>query len=80
MPTKPKRKPPAKPKAAPRNRVAEARAAGKRMIAMELPADFDDLINAVRDHFIKRDNGRPCTRVYALEQMGREGAKVILRK
>jgi len=43
----------------------------------EVTQEFDDLIEQVREALATDLGG--CTRVQALERMGREGAKKILR-
>ena len=65
-------------KTAPRNRSAEALAAGRRLITAEISAELDALIDRVRDR-LARDLGR-CTRAQALEAMGRAGGKILLEK
>ena len=61
----------------PRNRAALAKAKGKRLAMFEVTQEFDDLIEQVREALATDLGG--CTRVQALERMGREGAKKILR-
>jgi hypothetical protein len=61
-----------------RNRAAEAKARGKRLCMFELSQEFDALIEAVAERLASEQGS--CTRTQALERMGREGAKKILRK
>ena len=59
-----------------RNRAAEATAKGKRLVAFEISQELDGLIDEVAEA-LKGEMGS-CTRVQALERMGREGAKRLL--
>lgn len=61
-----------------RNRSAEALAKGKRLAAFEISQDFDRLIDRVAET-LATEMGT-CTRVQALERMGREGAKRLLKE
>lgn len=61
-----------------RNRSAEAKAKGKKTCMFEISQELDSLIERVRDA-IAAEIGS-CTRVQALERMGREGAKKLLRR
>lgn len=61
-----------------RNRAAEAAAKGKRLAAFEISQDFDRLINQVAKALAAEMGS--CTRVQALERMGREGAKRLLKE
>lgn len=61
-----------------RNRAAEAAAKGKRMAMFEISQDFDALIERVRDVLAKEMGS--CSRLQALERMGREGAKRLLKE
>jgi len=63
-------------KRASRNRSALAKAQGRRLVAFTFSADFDALISRVRDALAAEQG--TCTRVQALERMGREGAKKFL--
>jgi len=62
--------------AAPRNRAAEARAKGRRLAMFEISEELDALIERVRSALAARLGS--CTRLQALEDMGRRGAKQIL--
>ncbi len=62
----------------PRNRCADARAKGRRMVTFEISPEFDALIDRVAAK-LAREQGT-CTRVQAVERMGREGAKTLLKK
>ncbi len=62
-----------------RNRSAEALIVGRRLVAFEVTQEFDSLITQVAEALKDQMGGR-CTRVQALEKMGREGAKKLLRK
>ncbi len=67
------------PKTTPtRNRSAEAKAIGKRMISFAISSELDALIDQVRA--VLSDDVRQCSRTEALERMGREGAKKLLKK
>jgi len=59
-----------------RNRAAEARSRGRRLVAFEISAALDELIDAVAAALAARE-GR-CTRLMALERMGRAGARHLL--
>jgi len=59
-----------------RNRSALARANGRRLVAFEISARLDELINEVAAALAAR-LGR-CTRLEALERMGRAGARHLL--
>jgi hypothetical protein len=61
-----------------RNRAAEAEARGRKLAMFEISQEFDTLIERVRAA-LAVEMGR-CTRTQALERMGREGAKRLLRK
>ena len=61
-----------------RNRAAEAIAKGKRMAMFEISQEFDALIERVRAVLAKEMGS--CSRLQALERMGREGAKRLLPK
>ncbi|MCA1684750.1 MAG: hypothetical protein LC745_01940 [Planctomycetia bacterium] len=66
------------PKQTPRNRSAEAKARGKRLTMFEISQEFDELIERVRETLALEMGS--CSRLQALERMGREGAKRILGK
>jgi hypothetical protein len=59
-----------------RNRAEEAQAKGKRLAMFELSQEFDALIEQVRV-VVAAEQGS-CSRVQALERMGRAGARVLL--
>ena len=61
-----------------RNRAAEALAKGKRMAMFEISQEFDALIERVRE--VLASEMGSCSRVQALERMGREGAKRLLKE
>jgi hypothetical protein len=62
--------------ARPRNRAEEALAKGRRLAMFELSQEFDALIEQVR-RLVAKEQGS-CSRVQALERMGRAGARVLL--
>ncbi len=62
----------------PRNRAAEAQANGRKLAMFEISQELNELIEQVRV-VLAGDMGQ-CTRTQALERMGREGAKSILKK
>lgn len=60
-----------------RNRSAEAEAKGRKLAMFEISQDFDQLLERVRERLASEMG--TCTRVQALERMGREGAKKLLK-
>lgn len=64
---------------APRNRAAEAKKQGRKLAMFEISGELDSLIEQVRETLAKRMMGK-CSRLQALEHMGREGARAILKK
>lgn len=63
-------------RAAGRNRAAEANARGKRLCMFEISQEFDALLERVREALAAELGS--CTRLQALERMGREGARRLL--
>lgn len=61
-----------------RNRSAEAQARGKRLTMFEISLELDELIERVRD--VLTEEMGSCSRLQALERMGREGAKRLLKE
>jgi len=69
--------PKTKPDPPKRNRSALALTKGRRLVAFEVTQEFDQLINEVAAALAAQLG--TCTRLQALERMGREGAKKILK-
>jgi len=61
-----------------RDRTAEAQARGTRPVTFEISLELDELIKAVQAQLTAEQGS--CTRTQALERMGREGAKRLLRE